>query len=146
MAAIPWMQEEDIALCESWVEALSHYTPRNRSSCPFWGRILQHFSIGDHTRTVDAPSSRFRTIPMDRERFEQLHTAVEHQGGDFGEDDTIQVALINYLRLDVNSNMFQSGKSLSFLYKLSVFLFFILCNMYLFCVILVLTLCNIFYF
>ncbi|MFS8016091.1 hypothetical protein Hanom_Chr15g01364331 [Helianthus anomalus] len=98
MASIPWMQKEDITLCESWVQTLSHYTPRIRSSGPFWGSILQHFSIHrvDHTRTIDALSSCFRTIHMDCERFEQLHIAVEHQGSDLGKDDTIQVALIDY--------------------------------------------------
>ncbi|MFS7999229.1 hypothetical protein Hanom_Chr12g01163591 [Helianthus anomalus] len=97
MATISWT-EEDITSCESWVEALSHYTPRNRSSGPFGGIISQHFCVhmGDTTRTVDAFSSRFRTIRLDSERFETVYTAVENAGGDLGEDDKIQVALINF--------------------------------------------------
>ncbi|MFS8021719.1 hypothetical protein Hanom_Chr16g01430721 [Helianthus anomalus] len=98
MAAIQWTEEEDIALCELWVEALSHYMPRSWSSGPFWGRLLQHFSVhrGNHTRAINTLSFRIMKICMDCKRLEQLHTAVEHQWGDLGEDDTIQIALINY--------------------------------------------------
>ncbi|KAJ0845122.1 hypothetical protein HanRHA438_Chr15g0710041 [Helianthus annuus] len=99
----PWdvsvgVQPSDIASCESWVEALGHYTPCNRSSGPFWRRIFQHFCVhrGDATRTVDVFSSRFRTIRLDVERFETMHTVMENAGGDLGEDDIIQVAFINF--------------------------------------------------
>ncbi|MFS7998408.1 hypothetical protein Hanom_Chr12g01153491 [Helianthus anomalus] len=72
--------------------------PRNCSSGPFWGRIFQHFSVhrGDTTRTMDTLSSLFRTIHLDSERFETVHTAVENVGGDFGEYDIIKVTLINF--------------------------------------------------
>ncbi|MFS7978541.1 hypothetical protein Hanom_Chr10g00916661 [Helianthus anomalus] len=98
MAAVAWTEEEDIALCESWVGALSHHTPGRRSSGPFCRTIRQHFQayIGENNRTVDPLSSRFRRTRLDCERFETIHTAVEHEGGDLEEDDIIQVALINF--------------------------------------------------
>ncbi|MFS7963879.1 hypothetical protein Hanom_Chr08g00743521 [Helianthus anomalus] len=98
MVTIHWTEEEDIALCESWVEALSQYTPRNRSSGPFRGRIFQQFCVhkGDTTRTVDALSSRFMVICLDCKSSETVHTMVENAGGNLGEDDIIQVVLINF--------------------------------------------------
>ncbi|MFS7986682.1 hypothetical protein Hanom_Chr11g01013181 [Helianthus anomalus] len=97
MATIPSSEEEDIALFESWVEALTRYTPRNCSSGPFWGSIFQQFCIhrGDTTRTVDALSSRFKTIYLDSQRFETAHNVLENEGGDLAEDGIIQVVLIN---------------------------------------------------
>ncbi|MFS7987785.1 hypothetical protein Hanom_Chr11g01026981 [Helianthus anomalus] len=91
MAAMPWTKEEDIALCESWVEALSHHTSGRRSSGPFRRSIRQHFQAytGHNNRTVDSLSSRFRTIRLDCERFETIHTIVEIEGGDLGEDETL---------------------------------------------------------
>ncbi|KAJ0763945.1 hypothetical protein HanPI659440_Chr08g0286671 [Helianthus annuus] len=35
-------------------------------------------------------------IRLNCERFETIHTTVEHESGDLGEDDSIQVALINF--------------------------------------------------
>ncbi|MFS8004460.1 hypothetical protein Hanom_Chr13g01226091 [Helianthus anomalus] len=87
MATVAWTEEEeDIAVCESWVEALSHHMPGRRMSGPFWRKIRQHFCVygGETTRTIDALSSRFRVIRLDCERFETIHTAVEHKGGDLG--------------------------------------------------------------
>ncbi|MFS7967876.1 hypothetical protein Hanom_Chr09g00790911 [Helianthus anomalus] len=42
LATNPWTHEEDIALCESWVEAVCR--PQCRSHAPLWVRILQQFS------------------------------------------------------------------------------------------------------
>ncbi|MFS8024066.1 hypothetical protein Hanom_Chr16g01458871 [Helianthus anomalus] len=96
MAAVAWTEEEDFALCESWVEALSHHTPSRRSSSLLWRTNQQHFQAytGENNRTVDSHSSRFRTIRL--ERFETIHTVVKLKGGDLGEDDIIQVALIKF--------------------------------------------------
>ncbi|MFS7908543.1 hypothetical protein Hanom_Chr01g00084401 [Helianthus anomalus] len=52
--------------------------------------------MGDTTRTLDALSSRFRTIRLDSERFESVHNVVQNDSGDLSEDHVIQVALINY--------------------------------------------------
>ncbi|MFS7923259.1 hypothetical protein Hanom_Chr03g00258591 [Helianthus anomalus] len=49
-----------------------------------------------HNRTVDALSSRFRVIRLDCLWFEHIHNEVEYLGGDIDEDDTLQIALINY--------------------------------------------------
>ncbi|MFS7985433.1 hypothetical protein Hanom_Chr11g00998321 [Helianthus anomalus] len=97
MAAIQWIEEEDITMCESWVKTLTHYTPRDRLGL-FWGHIFQQVCIhrGDTTRAVDALSSCFRTIHLDSLRFETVHNAVQNDGGNLSEDDIMQVALVNY--------------------------------------------------
>ncbi|MFS7985652.1 hypothetical protein Hanom_Chr11g01001001 [Helianthus anomalus] len=59
---------------------------------------MQDFTahMGAHNRTVDVLSSRFRVIRLDCLRFEHIHNEVEYLGGDIDEDDTLQIALINY--------------------------------------------------
>ncbi|MFS7955465.1 hypothetical protein Hanom_Chr07g00642981 [Helianthus anomalus] len=87
MTTVAWAEEEDIALCVSWVEALSNHTSSRHSRGPFWRTIRQHFQAytGHNNRTVDSLSSRFMTIRLDCETFETIHTAVELKGGDLGD-------------------------------------------------------------
>ncbi|MFS7999053.1 hypothetical protein Hanom_Chr12g01161451 [Helianthus anomalus] len=96
MANNPWTSEEDLALCESFVEAVC--TPQSRRQCGLWRRVMQDFTAHTvaHNRTVDALSSRFRVIRLDCLRFEHIHNEVEYLGGDIDENVTLQVALINY--------------------------------------------------
>ncbi|MFS7894744.1 hypothetical protein Hanom_Chr00s001994g01690631 [Helianthus anomalus] len=98
MANNPWTTEEDLALCESYVEAVC--APQRRRQGGLRRRLMQDViaHTGTHNRTVDALSSRFRVIRLDCLRFEHIHNEVEYLGGDIDEDedDTLQIALINY--------------------------------------------------
>ncbi|MFS7912023.1 hypothetical protein Hanom_Chr02g00124971 [Helianthus anomalus] len=98
MVTVVWTEEEDIVLCELWVEALSHHMPGRRTSGAFLRTIRQHFCVhkGEITRMVDVLSSRFWVICLDCERFKTIHTAVKHECGDLWENGIIQVALINF--------------------------------------------------
>ncbi|MFS7956629.1 hypothetical protein Hanom_Chr07g00656811 [Helianthus anomalus] len=97
---IPWTEEEDIALATSWLATLTNNVPREPTA-PFWEQILQQFCIhvrggGDTTRTVNAISSRFKTIHLKSSRFEMIFNAIENDDGELTEDDVIQVALVDY--------------------------------------------------
>ncbi|MFS8029692.1 hypothetical protein Hanom_Chr17g01525291 [Helianthus anomalus] len=98
MVAVAWTEGEGIALCESWVEALSHHTPGRRSSGPFWRTIRQQFQAytGENNRAVNSLSSRFRTIRLIAKDSRRFTPPWSSEGGDFGEDDIIQVILINF--------------------------------------------------
>ncbi|MFS7999671.1 hypothetical protein Hanom_Chr12g01169161 [Helianthus anomalus] len=97
MSVIPWSVEEDIALCESWVVAVTnHETPLPTS--PFWDRVYHEFCIlrGEVIRTVHAICSRFRMIHMDSARFEAIVNGVDNDDGELNEGDIIQVACVEY--------------------------------------------------
>ncbi|MFS8014213.1 hypothetical protein Hanom_Chr15g01341921 [Helianthus anomalus] len=96
MANNSWTAEEDLALCESYVEAVC--TPPRRRQGGLWRKVMQDFTAhtGLHNRTVDALSSQFRVIRFDCQGFEHIHNEVEYLAGDHDEDDTLQIALINY--------------------------------------------------
>ncbi|MFS7906888.1 hypothetical protein Hanom_Chr01g00064481 [Helianthus anomalus] len=85
MANNPWTTKEDLALCESFVEAVC--TPQSRRQGALWRRVMQVFTAHRraHNRTVDALSSRFRVIRSDCMRFEHIHNEVEYLGGDIDE-------------------------------------------------------------
>ncbi|MFS7992470.1 hypothetical protein Hanom_Chr12g01082591 [Helianthus anomalus] len=100
-----------------------------RSSGPCWRTIRQHFQAyaGENNRTIDSLMSRFKTICLDCERFETIHTAVELEGGDLGEDNIIQVALINFWRVyHCEFKLRYAWKIIRFFYLNHVFFSFVL--------------------
>ncbi|MFS7928408.1 hypothetical protein Hanom_Chr04g00320401 [Helianthus anomalus] len=99
MATIPWTEEEDITLCDASrgskrLATTRHVITRVVRFGENFPTLLHPY--GDTTQTVDTLSSHFRTIHLDSERFEMVHTAMENADGDHGEDEIIQVALINF--------------------------------------------------
>ncbi|MFS7985635.1 hypothetical protein Hanom_Chr11g01000811 [Helianthus anomalus] len=93
MAMSPWNEEEDIALCESWIATVTNNVP-HLPAHPFWEHVFQQFCMhrGEATRTMDAC---FRVIRMTSSRFEKIVNVVDNNAGELTEDDIIQVAIVD---------------------------------------------------
>ncbi|MFS7922737.1 hypothetical protein Hanom_Chr03g00252511 [Helianthus anomalus] len=97
MPVIPWSIEENIALCESCVVALTNHEAVLPISS-FWDRVYHEFCIrrGEAIRRVDTLCSRFRMIHMDSARFAAIVNGVDTDDGELNEGDIIQVACVEY--------------------------------------------------
>ncbi|MFS7962243.1 hypothetical protein Hanom_Chr08g00724371 [Helianthus anomalus] len=94
MPVIQWSVEEDVALCESWVVAVTNHEDKSL----FWDRVYHEFCIhgGEAIRTVHALCSRFQIIHMDSARFEAIVNNVNNDDGELNEGNIIQVACVEY--------------------------------------------------